>query len=167
VRLTTRKQAAVKPQPVEVQEKKPIGHPLKYTPEFFSNAVDIYINNKEEPITITGFCNSIGTSRELLSEYKDRPEFVDCIKRLRGACENYAVNHLFNGKNPVGAIFYLKNMFDWADKQEISQSNTNVLIAAPASVEHLAGAFQQFLLAQQASQDAAKIVEAESVKVVE
>ena len=33
-------------------------------------------------------------------------------------CHNYAENSLYSGKNVVGAIFNLKNNYNWKDKNE-------------------------------------------------
>mgnify|MGYP006921309821 CR=1 FL=1 len=80
-----------------------------------------------KPYTITGLALSIGTTRETLLDYQAKNQFSDTIKRAKDACQNYAEESLFVGKNPAGAIFNLKNNYgQWKDKQEVDSSVTGV-----------------------------------------
>lgn len=85
---------------------------------------DCRANNK--PITITGLCIWLDTTRDTLMEYQRKEEFSTTIKRLKLYAENYAENYLYNpnGRAVVGAIFALKN-FGWADKMEIETRTTH------------------------------------------
>jgi hypothetical protein len=58
------------------------------------------------------------------------PDYSPIIKKLEVASEDYASRYLFNGKNPAGAIFYLKNRHGWQDKTEVEYSGT-IQLAAP------------------------------------
>jgi hypothetical protein len=40
--------------------------------------------------------------------------------------EDEAVDRMFADRNPAAAMFYLKNKFNWADKQEIRQETTAI-----------------------------------------
>ncbi len=77
----------------------------------------------KKPITITGLCLWLGTTRDTLMDYQRKEEFSDTIKRLKLYAENYAEEYLYNpnGRAVVGAIFALKN-FGWSDKLELETS---------------------------------------------
>lgn len=75
-----------------------------------------------KPITITGLALALDTSRQTLINYEIRPEFFDTIKRAKLVCENFAEEYLYDGKNVTGAIFNLKNNYDWKESQEVKHS---------------------------------------------
>lgn len=77
----------------------------------------------DKPITITGLCIRLGTTRQTLMDYERKDEFADTVKRLKIRAENYAEEYLYNknGRAVVGAIFALKN-FGWSDKMEFESS---------------------------------------------
>jgi hypothetical protein len=72
--------------------------------------------------TISGLAYYLGfSSRQSFYEYKEKPEFVDIIKRASLFIENeYEI--LLQGSNVAGPIFALKNM-GWKDKTEVEQTN--------------------------------------------
>jgi hypothetical protein len=103
-------------------------------PEKFDNPKELekkgmeYINNcrtNKKPITVTGLCLKLKTTRDTLMEYQRKEEFSDTIKRLKLYAENYAEEYLYNpnGRAVVGAIFALKN-FGWSDKLQIETTRT-------------------------------------------
>lgn len=75
----------------------------------------------KKPITITGLCLWLDTTRDTLLDYQRKEQFSDTIKRLKLYAENYAEEYLYNpnGRAVVGAIFALKN-FGWSDRLEIA-----------------------------------------------
>ncbi|MFA5925610.1 MAG: terminase small subunit [Parcubacteria group bacterium] len=77
----------------------------------------------DKPITITGICLKLDTTRQTLLDYERKNEFSDTVKRLKLHAENYAEETLYNknGRAVVGAIFALKN-FGWSDKMEFENS---------------------------------------------
>lgn len=77
----------------------------------------------DKPITITGICILLETTRQTLMDYERKDEFADTVKRLKLRAENYAEETLYNknGRAVVGAIFALKN-FGWSDKMEFESS---------------------------------------------
>jgi hypothetical protein len=77
----------------------------------------------DKPITITGICIRLDTTRQTLMDYERKNEFADTVKRLKLHAENYAEETLYNknGRAVVGAIFALKN-FGWSDKMEFESS---------------------------------------------
>jgi hypothetical protein len=81
--------------------------------------------NNKKPITVTGLCLCLETTRDTLMEYQRKKEFSDTIKRLKLYAENYAEEYLYNpnGRAVVGAIFALKN-FGWSDKLEVETRST-------------------------------------------
>jgi hypothetical protein len=82
------------------------------------------VMTEQKPYTITGLAVFLGTSRETLREYKERPEFVDSIKGALDRCERFAEHMLFSN-SPTGAIFNLKNNYGWKDKTEQELSGPN------------------------------------------
>lgn len=86
----------------------------------------IMIQNK--PYTITGLAVSIGTSRKVLLSYEAKNRFSNTIKRAKEMCHAYAEESLFIGKNPSGAIFNLKNNYNWKDKTEVEHKSKIIIL---------------------------------------
>lgn len=104
----------------------PNGQPLKFkTPEILQKAVDKYF--QETPFseyTITGLALALGTYRQTLCNYEARDGYSDIIKTAKQRVEHsYEVD--LKQKGTSGSIFALKN-FDWKDKQETDNKNTNL-----------------------------------------
>lgn len=94
------------------------GRPLKFeTPELLEEKINEYFSvTPKEEWTWTGLALHLDTSRETLREYKERPEFVDSLKKALLKVENsYELDLKKHGRS--GTIFALKN-FDWKDKSE-------------------------------------------------
>ena len=79
---------------------------------------DTMVLEQFKPYTITGLAVALDTSRETLINYEKKKKYFDTIKRAKERCQGYAEESLFIGKNPTGAIFNLKNNYDWKDKTE-------------------------------------------------
>lgn len=141
-----------------------IGRPRKYkTPEDFLARAEEYLqscyNDKNEliqPISITGMCNFLGTTRARLLEYEngdleslkdgaggDSEGFRNAIKRVKHICEQYAEEHGFQARNPAFAIFALKN-YGWKDTQTIETTNTEIHTVDP-EVKQLIGEYMRQL----------------------
>lgn len=106
-----------------MQEDKPSrGRPLKFqSVDDLQAKIDAFFGEcdaSKEPYTITGLALALGTSRQCLINYEDRPEFFDAIKTAKDRVENYAEKRLFTGQ-PTGPIFALKN-FGWKDSQNVN-----------------------------------------------
>ena len=87
------------------------------------------------PFTISGLALALNTNRQTLLEYEGRvegrekgEEFAVLIKRAKLICENYAEQQLFIGKNVVGAIFVLKNNYNWKDRKEVTGEDGSPLV---------------------------------------
>lgn len=93
------------------------------TVEILQAQIDDYFRvTPKDEITWTGLALHLDTSRETLREYKERPEFVDSLKKALLRIENgYEVDLKKRGQ--AGTIFALKN-FGWTDKQEFESTNT-------------------------------------------
>jgi hypothetical protein len=106
------------------------GRPLKYNdPVEMQILIDKYFDDcdiNDKPYTITGLALALDTNREALINYGKRDEFSHTIRKAKLRIQNYAECCLFNGKNPAGVIFNLKNNHGWVDKQEVVTTNTNV-----------------------------------------
>ena len=86
----------------------------------------IYIQIK--PFTVTGLAIALDTTRDVLLDYETKPEnaeFSNTIKRAKQMIQEYAESYLFNGKNPTGAIFNLKNNWGWVDRRETDITSKN------------------------------------------
>jgi hypothetical protein len=81
--------------------------------------VPVRIRKQIKPVTVGGLAVFLETSRETLREYKERPEFVDTIKRAWEFIEMSLENGMLDGSiNPTAGIFNAKNNFNWRDKNE-------------------------------------------------
>ncbi len=83
------------------------------------------------PYTIAGLATTLDMTRQSILNYERQDEFFDTIKRAKQRCEAYAEESLFIGKNPVGAIFNLKNNYGWRDKFENEHSGNVTWIETP------------------------------------
>lgn len=106
---------------------KPRGRPLKFqSVEELQTKIDAFFAEceaEEEPLTITGLALALGTSRQCLINYEDKPEYFDAVKTAKDRVENYAEKRLFTG-TPTGPIFALKN-FGWTDEQNLNLGGQN------------------------------------------
>lgn len=107
--------------------KRKIGRPRKFeSVEEFIDKAEQYFNDCEtnnEPLTITGLCIALGTTRDVLMDYQNKQEYSNTIKYYKQIIENAYEKRLINRGNS-GDIFALKN-FGWQDKQEIVQTTNN------------------------------------------
>ena len=97
------------------------GRPPKFKSanDFTAKANQYFVDAtaNSEPVTITGLCLALDTTRDLLADYANGTqgqEFSDAVKRAKMRVENFYEQRL-SGNNPTGAIFALKN-FGWSDK---------------------------------------------------
>lgn len=82
-----------------------------------------------KPYTITGMALFLDTTRETLLDYEAKEKYSDTIKKAKEACQAYAEESLFVGKNPAGAIFNLKNNYNrWKDKTETEHSGNVTIV---------------------------------------
>ena len=109
----------------------PAGRPPAFkTPEELQELVDSYFESLKvydeegneifrKPALITGIALHLGfCTRQSFYDYEKKPEFTYTIKKARLRVESSYEQQLF-GKNTSGAIFGLKNVGGWSDKQEI------------------------------------------------
>jgi hypothetical protein len=82
---------------------------------------------KQNPITMSGLANFLGVDRKTIVNYTRDDDFFPTIKRARARVEEYVENYLFTGKNIAGAIFNLKNNFDWSDKHTLEHEAGDTL----------------------------------------
>jgi len=105
-----------------------VGRPLKFKiKEELEKAIYDYFNSCKDngrPLTMSGLAVALEVSRQTLLNYSKTEEFFGTIKKALAVCENYAEEQLFTGKHVVGAIFNLKNNYEWRDKSE-SDVNLN------------------------------------------
>lgn len=111
------------------------GRPLKFScvDDIYSTAWKYFkkCEDKNLPITITGLCMALHTTRDVLMDYErgkhdDVDNFSNAIKEMKLVCENYAETIAIT-KGHAGAIFILKN-YGWKDTQSIESIETKRLI---------------------------------------
>ena len=119
---------------------KPLGQPKKWpVPEAleadFASYIEDCRNTRYFP-TVVGFCVFCGVTRECFYHYKSSYDaYSDTIKRIEDSLEATTIQKLMDARNPAGAIFYMKNKFGYADKQEISASITQNSVPSEAELE--------------------------------
>jgi len=105
----------------KAKAKNKVGRPLKFTTvKQIEKQIDKYFKECDDegfPYTITGLALALDTSRKLLCEYEDKPQFSNTIKKAKTKVENFAEKKLYS-PHTIGAIFHLKN-FGWSDKVDI------------------------------------------------
>lgn len=115
--------------------------PKHATPEALQQVIDDFFASPGHK-SVTGLCLALGfSSRGTLSYHCEEPktdaagnvdpikaEMVEIYKTAKLRIENYYETELMTAKNPVGAIFALKNM-GWSDRMEQS-------IDTKSTVEH-------------------------------
>ncbi|XZL56609.1 terminase small subunit (plasmid) [Clostridium perfringens] len=119
------------------------GRPLKFkSPEELQNKIDAYYEwakENKKHITITGLAWFLDTNRQTLLRYEEddsellksvsedvRQAFRDTVKRAKARIEMEYEESLYNKNSAVGAIFTLKNNYNYVDKQEVSQKVENI-----------------------------------------
>ncbi len=103
--------------------KRPKGHPRSFKDaEAFEEKFDKYVDrciNLERLANIAGFCAFASITRETF--YKQKEYYSDTFNIIQQILEDEAINH----KATSMGIFYLKNKFNYVDKQEIKSDNVN------------------------------------------
>jgi len=124
------------------------GRPLKYkSPEEMQEKIDAYFKScyinidgferNIRPLTISGLAYHLETTREILMDYQNRPEFSNTVKRAKHRIENYAEEQLFVGKNTAGVIFNMINNYpnNWKNIQEVKNTNTFKIVGESSPEE--------------------------------
>ncbi len=114
-----------------------IGKPKKWSnPEELREKIEEYFNWAEErcmKISVTGLAWYLGCSKQTLQNYEKcyennwlkncddetKKEYVDLLKDTKRYIEMHYEERTYDKKTVTGAIFALKNLFGWVDKQEI------------------------------------------------
>ena len=117
-----------------------IGRPLKFqSVKELQKQIDSYFDGCEasgEPVTVTGLCLALDTSRETVCDYQEKDAFSDTINRAKMRCMNYAEKQLYLARSANGPIFALKN-FGWTDRREVDVSSGEVRYEIPIEVKRL------------------------------
>lgn len=113
------------------------GRPRSFTTEQdFKNKFDEYIDyciKNERLANIAGFCVFSDITRETF--YNQEQYYFDTYKKIQNLLEDYTINAKIND---TFKIFYMKNKFNYRDRQEIDQNiNANINSYKELSVEEL------------------------------
>ena len=110
---------------------------------------EFFIECKEENRvpTITGLAVHLDTTRLTLLDYENeivkrlpddvKHEISNTIKKAKQRVQAEYEQALFDRGKTTGAIFTLKNNFNWADKQEIVQTSNNKTDLSGLTVEQI------------------------------
>lgn len=119
-----------------VVKRKP-GHPRSFSsPADLESRVAGYFEQceatKKMP-TKSGLAIFFGISRDTLNVYEKESGYSDSLKRIYAGIEEAWVQRLAQSY-PVGSIFYLKNMFAYADKSEQTTNVTHNVFFVPKEI---------------------------------
>ena len=104
-------------------DKKPIkddfgNFEMEWIPKL--NREGKHILRQTKPYTLSGLALALNCCRQTLLNYKERPEFLDTIKKAKAVCEAFLEEGMLAGEIPaIPGIFNAKNNYGWADKTEI------------------------------------------------
>lgn len=106
-----------------------VGRPPKFSSvEQLESLIESYFEDckqRNEPPFITEMCVWLDTSRKVLLEYENKPEFSNTIKRAKQRCEAAIEKGMLTNKmNATGAIFNLKNNYGWEERIKQDNSHT-------------------------------------------
>jgi len=122
------------------------GKPMKWNnPEELKKYIDEYYEwtkVNEKHITVTGLAWWLGCSKQTIQNYehseengwlkrlsdKEKKKYVDLIKDTKRYIEMEYEERLYNRSKATGGIFSLKNLYGWVDKQEIVQTNKEIIV---------------------------------------
>ena len=97
------------------------GRPLKFkSAAELEGKIEEYFaecEKKQKPFTMSGLANSLDVDRRTLLNYSERERFFPTIKKARQKVEQWWEERLADSA-ATGAIFNLKNNFDWKDRTE-------------------------------------------------
>ena len=109
---------------MNTQPKTKVGRPMKYTLEELQQGIAAYfdychidpygypLDGEHKPPTVTGLACYLDTTRDLLCDYENKPQFSDTIKKAKQRIEAYNEAMLYNRKiSTAGVIFNLKNNY--------------------------------------------------------
>ena len=90
------------------------------------------------PYTMSGLARRLGMDRRTLLDYSKKDKFSPTIKAARERVHEDVETRLMDGKAQAGAIFNLKNNFDWKDesRHDITSGGEPLNIVITESVEH-------------------------------
>jgi len=118
------REVIVMSKPTVTKKVRGKGQPRAFeTEQEFTDKFNKYLKHcetKELFANIAGFCVFTDITRE--TYYKQKEYYSDTFKKIENALENSTLQD----KNTTRSIFYLKNKFGYADKQEINSVNYNM-----------------------------------------
>jgi hypothetical protein len=74
--------------------------------------------NHPAPYTMSGLARRLGIDRQTLINYSKRDEFFGTIREARNRVHEDVETRMMETKNERGAMFSLRNNFNWKDKTE-------------------------------------------------
>lgn len=106
------------------------GRPLKFkSKEELEARIEefyYYCETHDKPLTISRLAVFLDVDRSTLTNYSNKQEFFDTIKKVKERVEaDMEERALSNKSNATFSIFSLKNNYNWKDKTEVEQNITN------------------------------------------
>lgn len=104
-----------------------------------------------EPYTMSGLAYAMGIDRDTLLNYSKREEYFGTIKKARDKVHSDVERRLMEGQ-PTGAIFNLKNNFNWRDQtqQDITSKGESINDVQSLTDEELEDKIEQYLKSRRA-----------------
>lgn len=93
------------------------------------------------PYTMSGLARHLGMSRRALVDYKKKSKFLPTIKEARERVQEDVETRLMETRNQTGAIFNLKNNFNWKEKTVFAGDEDNPITAKVEITDILSKAY--------------------------
>ena len=114
----------------EIIKHKGPGQPVKYTPTTLLEGFNSYVeqcSTNDKLATITGICLFLDINRETFYNYKKMPQYLYTIEKIESTLEELTIQKGATIRNSPFIMFYMKNKFNYTDKQDISVTATTDL----------------------------------------
>lgn len=102
-----------------------MARPMKYTLDELENMLDDYFSDRLDTdkkvnfCSIRDLCNFLDIDTQTLYRWENKPGYSDIVKKARNKIiAVWEQQLMLPGRNTTGAIFYLKNFGDMADRVE-------------------------------------------------
>lgn len=101
------------------------------TKEIHSDKLGDMIVPDPQPYTMSGLARRLGVDRHTIVNYGRKMKFFSTIRAARNRVEEDVETRLMSTRNEKGAMFNLKNNFNWRDQQEIDHTTKGKELPTP------------------------------------
>lgn len=124
--------AAIARTEARLKTKHAGGRPLRWNkPEELEAELNQYVIKMRETgeiMTMSGLALFLGVDVDTIRNYCKKDEFFYVFKKARLIIQQTCEQYMFSGRNPIGAIFLMKNHFSnlYKDRQEIAVTHETI-----------------------------------------